>query len=57
MRARPWLAQAQHDFAAMPLARAGSGDAERARALLGEAVATYRELGMDTWAERAAAPS
>ena len=50
MRARPWLAHAQHDLASMLLAR---GDRARASALLTEAVATYRELGMDAWATRA----
>lgn len=53
MLARPWLAHAQHDLAAMLLARGASGDAERAHALLDEAVATYRELRMETWASRA----
>jgi DNA-binding SARP family transcriptional activator len=55
MRARPWLAHAQHDMAAMLLARAGPGDARQARALLDEAVTTYRALGMATWAARASA--
>ena len=55
MRARPWLAHAQHDFAAMLLARADAGDHERARALLDEALPVYRELGMDVWAGRAEA--
>jgi tetratricopeptide (TPR) repeat protein len=55
MRARPWLAQAQHDMAAMLLARGGRGDARQARALLDEAVTTYRALGMATWAARASA--
>jgi DNA-binding SARP family transcriptional activator len=55
MRARPWLAHAQHDLAAMLLARGAAADRERARALLEEAAATYRELGMPTWASRATA--
>ena len=55
MRARPWLAHAQHDLAAMLLARGAAGDRERAHALLEEAAATYRELGMATWASRATA--
>ena len=50
MRAWPWLAHARHDYGAMLLAR---GDAERAAALLDEATATYRELGMEMWASRA----
>jgi len=50
MRARPWLAHAQHDLAAVLVAR---GDPDRARPHLDEALKTYRELGMKTWAERA----
>jgi hypothetical protein len=52
MRALPWRAHAQHDLAIMLLARGGAGDPERAHALLDEAAATYRELGMDEWAAR-----
>lgn len=48
--ARPWLAHTQDDYARMLLERAGPGDEERGRALLDEAVSTYRELGMDSWA-------
>ncbi|MGH2745118.1 MAG: tetratricopeptide repeat protein, partial [Gammaproteobacteria bacterium] len=55
MRARPWLAHAQHDLAAMLLTRGGTGDAERAGALLDETLSAYRDLGMGTWAARAAA--
>ena len=55
MRARPWLAHAQHDLATMVLARGGDGDSERARILLDEAATTYRELGMNAWAARALA--
>jgi tetratricopeptide (TPR) repeat protein len=55
MCARPWLAHAQHDLAAMHLARGLAGDPQRGYALLDEAVATYRELGMETWAARATA--
>jgi DNA-binding SARP family transcriptional activator len=55
MRARPWLAHAQHDLAAMLLGRGAADDRERAHALLDEAAATYRELGMPTWAARATA--
>jgi len=50
MGARPWLAHAQHDLAAMVIAR---GDPDRARPHLDEALQTYRELGMETWAARA----
>jgi hypothetical protein len=52
MGARPWLAHAQHDLAAMLVAR---GDSGRARPHLEDALKTYRELGMDTWAVRAGA--
>jgi DNA-binding SARP family transcriptional activator/tetratricopeptide (TPR) repeat protein len=49
MGARPWLAHAQHDLAAILVAR---GDPDRARPHLDEALETYRELGMETWAGR-----
>jgi tetratricopeptide (TPR) repeat protein len=52
MGARPWLAHAQHNLAAMLVAR---GDPRRARPHLEDALKTYRELGMDTWAIRAGA--
>jgi DNA-binding SARP family transcriptional activator len=52
MRARPWIAHAQHGLGETLLAR---GDDARARAALAEAVAGYRELGMESWAERASA--
>jgi DNA-binding SARP family transcriptional activator len=55
LRARPWVAHSQHHLADGLLARGDAADAERARALLDEAVATYGELGMDTWATRAEA--
>ncbi len=55
MRARPWLAHARHDFAAMLLVRASAGDAGHARTQLEEAMATYGELGMDSWVARAQA--
>ncbi|UGS34019.1 AfsR/SARP family transcriptional regulator [Capillimicrobium parvum] len=53
MRARPWLAHAQHDYAAMLLAGGGEAGGKRAAGLLDEAISTYRELGMDRWARRA----
>lgn len=46
IRARPRLAHTQEDYARMLLARGAAGDAENAARLLGEAVATYRELGI-----------
>jgi DNA-binding SARP family transcriptional activator len=49
MRAWPWLAHVQHDYGAMLLEH---GDAERATGLLDDALAAYRRLGMDSWAER-----
>ena len=55
MRARPWLAHAQHDLAAMLVPVARDEDRSRAVDLLGEAGATYRELGMESWVRRAAA--
>jgi tetratricopeptide (TPR) repeat protein len=42
----PWLARTQHDYARMLLARAGPGDVDRARSLLGEAEDIARDLGM-----------
>jgi tetratricopeptide (TPR) repeat protein len=53
MRARPWLAHAQHHYARMLEERDGPGDRERASALIAEAVGTYRQLGMAAWAGRA----
>jgi DNA-binding SARP family transcriptional activator len=49
----PWLARAQEEYARMLVARDGSGDSEDALELIGSAVATYRELGMDSYAARA----
>jgi len=54
MGARPWLAHTQNDYARMLLARDGPGDRERAHDLLERALATYRELGMETYAARCA---
>jgi hypothetical protein len=42
-------------IAAMLVARDAPGDPDRARPLVAEAVATYRELGMGPWADRAGA--
>lgn len=52
MRARPWVARTQHDYAKMLLARAGSGDRDKARAFLEQALAVARELGMKALEER-----
>jgi DNA-binding SARP family transcriptional activator len=46
MGARPWLAYTRDDHARMLLARERPGDRERARRLLDEAHAGYREIGM-----------
>ncbi len=51
--ARPWLAHTQEDYARMLLARATLGDRDKALQLLADARSRYRELGMDSWAERA----
>jgi DNA-binding SARP family transcriptional activator/tetratricopeptide (TPR) repeat protein len=53
MGTRPWLAHTQHDYAAMLQARDGPGDPETARRLIQEALASYRELGMHSWADPA----
>ena len=55
MGARPWLAHAHHDLAAMLLTRGEPGDDKRAGAHLNEAITTYTELGMDSWVARAEA--
>jgi tetratricopeptide (TPR) repeat protein len=55
MGARPWLAFTEEDYARMLLERRDMGDPERARELLDRALATYRELGMEPHAARAAA--
>ena len=53
MGGRPWHAHAQHDLASMLLRRGTAGDEARARALVAEAAAAYRALGMETWSARA----
>ena len=55
MDARPWLAHTQHEYARMLLARHKPGDVESAHELLEVCVSAYRELGMDQWADVAAA--
>jgi hypothetical protein len=47
MRARPWLAHTQRDFAAMLRDRARPHDLERAWRVLADARTAYRELGME----------
>jgi DNA-binding SARP family transcriptional activator len=55
--ARPWLAHTQDELAGLLLERDEPGDAEKADELLSCALATYRELGMDSYAARATAAS
>src|SRR5919201_617242 len=55
MGARPWLAHTQHDYARMLLARGGPRDRDRAQEIIDEALASYRELGMQSYAARASA--
>jgi DNA-binding SARP family transcriptional activator/tetratricopeptide (TPR) repeat protein len=57
MGARPWLAHTQRDFAQTLVARDEPGDRERAQELLDAALATYRELGMESYAAKASAPA
>ena len=47
MGARPWVARTQYDYGAMLIAH---GDRERGQDLVRDALGTYRELGMRTWA-------
>jgi hypothetical protein len=44
--ARPFVAQTQYEYARMLIARAHTGDADHARLLLEQALATAQELGM-----------
>jgi tetratricopeptide (TPR) repeat protein len=53
MGARPWASHTQHDYARMLFARNASADRERALELIAAALTTYRELGMESWAEKA----
>jgi tetratricopeptide (TPR) repeat protein len=46
MGARPWLAQTQHDYAAMLLKREAAGDHTKASSLLGAALEAAETLGM-----------
>jgi len=50
MGARPWIAHTRHDYADMLTA---CGKHQEAQQQLKQALATYRELQMGTWAERA----
>jgi len=53
MGARPWVAHTQHEYARMLLGRDEPGDRERASRLLASCLGTFRELGMEIFAERA----
>ncbi|UCD56640.1 MAG: hypothetical protein JSV16_12525, partial [Candidatus Hydrogenedentota bacterium] len=52
---RPWSARSRHEYARMLIERNDPGDRDKARALLTEATATYRELGMPSFLENAEA--
>jgi hypothetical protein len=54
MGARPWLAHTQDDYGQLLLQHGRPADRERARELIGSALATYRELGMKPHADRLA---
>jgi hypothetical protein len=49
----PWVAHTKHDCAAMLVDRGGPGGREEALRVGSLALDTYRELGMEVWAERA----
>jgi eukaryotic-like serine/threonine-protein kinase len=53
MGSRPWLAHTCHDYGAMLLMHGEAGQRERARQLISEALRSYRELGMQPWADKA----
>ena len=53
MGARPWVAHTEHEYALMLIERGGPGDRKRASDLLAKAIAGYRELDMEVWADRA----
>jgi DNA-binding CsgD family transcriptional regulator len=52
MGAKPWLAHTQHEYARMLLRRGHPDDSEKAAALLDDALAISRELGMRALEER-----
>jgi DNA-binding SARP family transcriptional activator len=53
MRAIPWLAHTQRDYAQLLLIRNQPGDRERGLELIREAITTYQQLGMNQWAAQA----
>jgi tetratricopeptide (TPR) repeat protein len=57
MGARPWTARTQHDYAHLLLVRNKAEDSHRARELLHQALATYRELHIRPYRLQASATS
>src|SRR5262249_51607378 len=55
MGARPWVAHTEHDHAQVLLARGAEGDETKAAELLGAALATAQELGMEPLARTVSA--
>jgi tetratricopeptide (TPR) repeat protein len=53
IKARLWIAHAQHDYARMLLLRNGPGDRDKARDLLGEVLAAAHRLGLRALADKA----
>jgi len=53
LRARPFVAHTQREYATMLLRRAERGDLPRARALLDQALSVYEEVGIPTYAAKA----
>jgi DNA-binding SARP family transcriptional activator len=49
----PWVSHTQQDYAGMLLARGESSGSQRALELIAEAHTGYRELRMESWAQRA----
>ena len=54
MGAKPYLARTYHEYAEMLLSRGQPGDHAKALALLEEALAIAREVGMQSLVERVA---
>jgi DNA-binding SARP family transcriptional activator/tetratricopeptide (TPR) repeat protein len=52
IKAPLWIAHAQHDYARMLLLRGRTGDRDKARELLGEALATADRLGLKALADK-----
>jgi tetratricopeptide (TPR) repeat protein len=54
MGALPWLAHTQRDYTQLLLTRSEPGDRDRALELIGDAILTYKRVGMDPWTAEAA---